>query len=126
GAFGLKPLISKDQMSVLARAEDGGFCFYSLNGEAVKKVTALENIDVPLEWTSDGRGVFVARIQRIPIEIWQVELDSGKRTLFKEITPPDPSGIAGGLNVLITPDGKSYAYTYRRVLSDLYLAPGLE
>jgi Tol biopolymer transport system component len=126
GGFGAKPLIANDQMSVLTRSVDGSFSFYSLNGEALQKVPALENIDVPLEWTADGRGVFIARTQQIPVEIWRVELDSGKRTLFKEITPPDPSGIAGGLNVVITPDGKSYAYTYRRVLSDLYLAPPLQ
>jgi hypothetical protein len=126
GVFGPVPLISRDEMSVLASAKDGGYCFYSLNGEPLQKATTLENTDLPRQWTSDGNGVFVVRSQQIPIEIWRVELESGKRTLFKEITPPDPSGIAGGLNVLITPDGKSYAYTYRRVLSDLYLAPGLE
>jgi serine/threonine protein kinase/Tol biopolymer transport system component len=128
GVFGPnRPMISQDQMSVLARNKKGGHSFYSLTGEPLKEVTTLDNIDVPFQWTSDRRGVFVvARSQQIPIQVFRVDLESGNRTLWKEITPPDPSGFAGGLNIVITPDGNSYAYTYRRVLSDLYLAPALQ
>jgi hypothetical protein len=39
--------------------------------------------------------------------------------------PPDVAGVRAVQPTLITPDGKSYVYTFRRVLSDLYLAKGL-
>ena len=39
--------------------------------------------------------------------------------------PPDPAGVDQVGPVLIAPDGKSYVYSYRRVLDDLYLATGL-
>jgi hypothetical protein len=36
-----------------------------------------------------------------------------------------PSGLAGDYWFLVTPDGASYAYSYFRAMSDLYLVTGL-
>lgn len=118
-------LITQDQTSILARSAGDGYSLYPVNGGSPKVIPGLLNNDAPLQWTSDGHGVFVADGRHLPVQVFRVDLESGQRTLWKEITPPDPSGIAGAINVVITPDGKSYAYTYRRVLSDLYLVPGL-
>lgn len=125
GPGGPGVLITPDQEFVLARSQGEGFSLYPVRGGDPKKVPGVLNGDVPLQWTADGRAVFIAEGRHIPVRIIRVDLNSGQRTLWKEITPPDPSGIAGLINVLITPDGQSYAYTYRRVLSDLYLVPGL-
>jgi hypothetical protein len=38
---------------------------------------------------------------------------------------PDPAGVSAIGPILVGPDGKSYVYSYRRVLSDLYLIEGL-
>ena len=35
-----------------------------------------------------------------------------------------PSGLEGDYTVLVTPDGASYAYSYLRFMSDLYLVTG--
>ncbi|MCI0446189.1 hypothetical protein L0152_23605, partial [bacterium] len=123
---GSGPLIHRDQTSVLARTAQGDFSFYSLKGEPLNKAVGLEAADTPLQWTSDGQGVFISERGQNSLQVFRVDLVTGKRTFWKEITPSDPAGIAGGMNVMITPDGKSYAYTYRRVLSDLYLVPGLQ
>jgi hypothetical protein len=40
--------------------------------------------------------------------------------------PPDPAGVEYIGPVLPTPDGKAYAYGYRRLLSDPYLVEGLK
>jgi eukaryotic-like serine/threonine-protein kinase len=126
GIVGTTPLIHRSQMSILAQSANGGFTYYSLQGEQSRTVSGLETGDIPLRWTSDGQGVFVAEGTQIPVRVLRVDLNNGKRTLWKEITPSDMSGISGLMNIVITPDGKSYAYTYRRVLSDLYLVPGLQ
>lgn len=125
GVFGLNVLITPDQKAVLAKAPDEGYSLYPLQGDQPKKVPGLQDNDALLRWTADGRAVFVAEGRQIPARIIRVNLENGERILWKEITPPDPSGIAGTITVVITPDGQSYAYTYRRVLSDLYLVPGL-
>ncbi len=118
-------LIALDQSSVLASFPDGGYAFYPISGGPPKEVQGLENA-VPIQWTADGREVYAISNAEIPLRVFRVNLNTGQQTLWKEVTPSDQSGIAGRINMLITPDGNSYAYTYRRVLSDLYLVPGLQ
>ena len=50
---------------------------------------------------------------------------TGEKELWKQISPPDPAGITSVSTVQLTPDLKSYFYTYQRDLSDLYLVEGL-
>jgi serine/threonine protein kinase len=118
-------LITPDQNAVLARSPEGDFTFYSLKGEAIQKAAGLEPYEVPLRWATDGKTVYVVDGRAIPVIISRMNLYNGQRTLWKQITPSDPAGIAGQISVVMSADGESYAYTYRRVLSDLYLVPGL-
>jgi hypothetical protein len=62
----------------------------------------------------------------MPAHVFVLDVATGRRTLWKDILPPDPAGILGLWPILITPDGKSYAYSYRRILGDLYLAEGFK
>ncbi len=39
--------------------------------------------------------------------------------------PSDPAGVGLINPAFVTPDGRHYVYSFRRVLSDLYLAEGL-
>ena len=41
------------------------------------------------------------------------------------LQPPDPVGISGIPNLLLTPDGRAYTYNVVRKLSELYLVEGL-
>jgi hypothetical protein len=61
----------------------------------------------------------------MPARVDICDVATGARTLWKEITPPDPAGVLAIGPVLITPDGGSYVYSYRRVLDDLFLVTGL-
>lgn len=121
GVFGGGALITQDQTAMLTRipGQDGGV-LYPFNGGEPKMVATLKKGDALLNWTSDGRAVFVGHGDKLPVVIERVDLTTGQRTVWREITPPDPSGIAGLINTIITQDGKSYVYTFRRVLSDLY------
>ena len=54
---------------------------------------------------------------------------TGRKELVREITPADPVGIlANNFNnfVFMTPDGRGYAYSVNRILSDLHLIEGLK
>ncbi len=126
GIVGQTILISDDQSSILARSEQG-YAFYSLQGKQLKQVAALTIDDALVQWGADGNSVFVVnRNNQNPLQVFRVDLTDGKRELWKEITPSDRAGLAGRGFVVMTPDGKTYAYTFRRVLSDLYLVPGLQ
>jgi eukaryotic-like serine/threonine-protein kinase len=73
----------------------------------------------------DGKSVLV-RNRSIPVKVDRVDLATGRRELFKEIVPADPSGAQSIPGVRFSADGKSYAYSLGRMLSDLYVVDGLK
>ena len=74
----------------------------------------------------DGRFIYFSRAADNGVQVFRVEVESGRRTLWKEISPSDPAGASVNAIVHITPDGKSYAYGVSRQLSQLYLVEGLK
>jgi Tol biopolymer transport system component len=85
--------------------------------------------DVPLQWSTDGRRLFVREGGNLTLRIFALDLSSGAREFWKELAPRDPAvlidiGTDPG-QVRLTPDGKSYAYTYWTFEGELYVAQGL-
>jgi len=70
--------------------------------------------------------LFAHNLAGLPGLITRVELATGRRTVWKEIVPPDAAGVDQIGGVRITPDLKSYVYSYDRTLSDLYVVEGLK
>jgi hypothetical protein len=77
-------------------------------------------------WSSDGRSLFVYNPVARPGIVDLVDIQSGKRTLWKEFHPPDPAGVLQIEPFVISSDGASYVYSYRRLLDELYLVTGLK
>jgi hypothetical protein len=59
------------------------------------------------------------------MRIERLDLTSGKRTLVREVTPADPTGVARIVTLQLTPDGRAYCYSFMRSLSRLYMVDGL-
>ena len=74
---------------------------------------------MPIQWSDDGRSVYL-QSSEFSSRVFRVDVETGRRILWKEIIPSDPSGATIG-RILLTPDGKSYAYQLRHDLSQLYL-----
>jgi hypothetical protein len=55
------------------------------------------------------------------LRIFLVDPQTGARSLWKELLPRDTGGIMNVGALVVTPDGRSYAYWWARALSDLYL-----
>jgi eukaryotic-like serine/threonine-protein kinase len=55
----------------------------------------------------------------------RLKLATGKRSPFRDVTPADPTGVARISAFQLTPDGKSYCYSFMRALSRLYVIEGL-
>ncbi|MGZ8797902.1 MAG: hypothetical protein ACXW2F_11185, partial [Thermoanaerobaculia bacterium] len=62
---------------------------------------------------------------RLRTSIDRIDLASGAREVWQEIVPDDPAGVMDIMPIYITPDGASYAYGFRRYLSELYVVTGL-
>ena len=117
--------VSPDGRSIAARGPDGRIAIYPAEPGEPRPVPGLDPAEVALRWTADGRSLYVTHFSMPPGIVDVVEIATGRRTRFTQFEPPDPTGIEVVGPAVIAPDGKSYVYSYRRVLDDLYLATGM-
>ncbi|MGD8898354.1 MAG: hypothetical protein PVJ73_20160, partial [Acidobacteriota bacterium] len=118
--------VSPDGRWVAALGPDSLVKLYPVEGGLPRDVPGALPGDEPSGWTEDGDALFVSQFERLPAQIFRLDLESGSRSLWRELMPRDPAGIAGVYSLALTPDGQSYAYTYSRYLGSLYLVTGLE
>jgi Tol biopolymer transport system component len=118
--------VAPDGKSAVATGADRRIAIYPIEPGEPRAVPGMELDDIPLRWTADGNSLFVYRPSAPPLRIDTVDVKTGRRTLWKEIRPPDPSGVEQVGPIQIAPDETSYVYSYRRALDELYLATGLK
>ena len=84
--------------------------------------------DIPLQWSADGRRLYVREGGNLALRIFLLDVSTGAREFWKELVPRDPAALIDiGTDpgqIRLTPDGKSYAYTYWTFEGALYLAQG--
>jgi Tol biopolymer transport system component len=120
-------VLSSDAKFIVAKCIDEGNCIYKIpNGDA-EKISGLKPEDIVIGATTEPQWFYVSNLTTtLSRKIEIVNIFTGERKPWKEITPPDVAGVVPPVNIRITPTGNSYVYTYRRVLADLYLAKGLK
>lgn len=119
-------LITPDGKFLLARDSKGQRWFYPIpGGEPQKFNVSIQPGELIMGFSPDGKSLRV-RNRAIPVEIYSVDIASGHRELWKEIAPADPAGAQTIFNIRFSTDGKSYAYSVGRMLSDLYVVDGLK
>jgi len=117
-------IISPNGQHVVARSSASNrFSIYSSSGPESRPVEGLAADEVPIQWDISNQKLYVWN-RKLPAKVFLVDVENGRRDLSLEITPAEVSGLLYG-EILITPDGKSYGYRYRRVLADLFLAENL-
>ena len=82
--------------------------------------------DTALQWSSDGRLLYVRRGGSWPPVVDRVDVTTGRREAWKTIQPADPVGVDSIFRILVTPDGKAYCHDYVRFLSELFIVEGLK
>ncbi len=118
-------LVSHDGARVILGPVDGKLQLYKSNGELIRELPGFLDEDIPLQWSADGRELFVSSLEGLPARIWRLDLATGRRRLWKELMPGEPAGVSRLNNVCVSPDGRAYAYSFLRVLSsDLYFMEG--
>jgi hypothetical protein len=127
-----KPVTPEGKVGCLVPSPDGKFVItrdaemYSLEGGEPRPVPGLSRSERLIQWSADGRSIYVRNPEELPAKVYRIDLATGRRQLWKELAPSDPSGVDGIPFIWITPDGRSYVYSYNRELSDLYLVEGLK
>ena len=113
--------VSPDGQHVVG-AVGARFAIYPIDGAGEPRVVAeLSREDVPIQWSSDSRSLYVMRWGDRPTKIWLLDLSTGQRQLHAEL----PSDFDVVISVRLTPDGKSYVRGGRSVVSELYVVGGL-
>jgi hypothetical protein len=126
GGGNIGVLVSPDGKFVGGFGADGKRWLFPVDeGEAraIPSIAANEGVD---GWSDDGRSIFVNNRAGLPGVISRIELATGKRTVWKQIAPADTAGVDSVGGIFVTPDEKSYVYSYVRTLSDLYVVEGLK
>ena len=118
--------LSPDGKSVIALDPDGKLYLYPTEGEGRQPALGTVTGDVPLRWGADGHSVFVTQGGEIPAKVYRVDFTNQSRKIVYELSVPDRTGLTGIRYIQLTPDGKSYAYTFSRFLTELYLIEDLK
>ncbi|MFZ1049957.1 MAG: protein kinase [Candidatus Sulfotelmatobacter sp.] len=118
--------ISPDGQSIVGIGPDQKGYFYPASGGDPRIVNGMEPGDIPINWSQDARSIYLYRTGEVPAKVYRLELATGKKTVWKQIAPLDPTGVSTIGPILMTPDGKTYVYGFHRTLGDLYLVEGLK
>ncbi len=97
---------------------------YPTDGGEPLPVPPIGENEVVDGWDDKGEGLYLASGD-LKMRYDRLDLATGKRMLVREITPADTTGVASLADVRLTPDGKSYCYSFMRSLSRLYVIDGL-
>jgi eukaryotic-like serine/threonine-protein kinase len=113
----------------VGRTEDGRILlFSSLSSGKADREFQLRPEEIPGGWSPDGRFLYVADLGKDPLVISKLDISTGGRQSWKQIATPLLLGNSAMRmhDVIMTPDGQSYAFTYNLHASDLYLVQGLK
>jgi serine/threonine protein kinase/WD40 repeat protein len=117
--------ISPDGRWAAAIGAGQAISVWPMEGGASRVVPGSEPGDRPMEWSADGRALWLFRRGEVPAHVHRLDIETGKRELWKTLVPPDAAGVYSIIEFRVTPTGHSYFYSYTRLLSQLYLVRGL-
>ena len=113
--------ISPDGQQIAMVGPDQKTALLPVKGGEPLPVAGLDIDEVPIAWSAGGRSLFAYRLGEVPASVFKLDLVTGHKQPWKQLVPPDVSGVTDISAILMTPDGNNYVYEYGRTLSDLYL-----
>jgi Tol biopolymer transport system component len=134
GAEGLRiSVASPDGKQLAGTTLDGKAFRFPADGDGtdLQPIRGVEPNEFLVQWSSDGKTLYVRGTEENPLTLYRVDLETGKRELWKRLDPTDEAGFiefgAGPrLGVRMTPDGRALVYSYWSRQYDLYIVEGLQ
>jgi serine/threonine protein kinase len=99
------------------------------DGQAIEPGRAapgMQPTDRALRYDESGNHLFVQASSTVPASLLRVNLSTGERQPWRELTPGDPAGVFGVDRVMISEDGETCVYSIRRVIMRLVVADNIE
>ena len=110
--------------TVLAAPCGDRWCLYPLQGGEPRPIPGTDTRSV-IGW-GEGDTLYLRDAQALPARVSRLHLPTGRIEPWRDLAPVDRSGVVGVNRIAITPDGRAYAYSFARLLSDLYVVTGLK
>jgi Tol biopolymer transport system component len=120
------PVVGPDGKYAVAVNSSGQVMLCPVTGGDPVICKGIEIGERPYAWSADGTLLYVMSRGSLPAKVYRVNWKTGQRDLWREVAPPDAAGVPDISAPVITPDGLSYAYSYRQTLSQLHLVEGLK
>ncbi len=112
--------VSPDGKFLIGADSQDKIALFPVHGGTARVVPGLNSGLIFVQWSEDGRSLYAS--DRIPATIYRVDLASGHKTVALRLDP----AVLDLSRVVLSRDGKTYAYNYRRILSTLLVAEGLK
>jgi hypothetical protein len=106
--------------------ESGKLLVYALSGGEPHAIPDTNGQETVVGWGRDGKSLFIIESRAVPANVLRVDIETGKRKLWKTITPVESSGVDSIAPIRIGMDEKSYFYGLNRRLANLYVVGGLK
>ncbi|HEX7251407.1 MAG TPA: protein kinase, partial [Thermoanaerobaculia bacterium] len=126
---GLSPgpiALSIDGKLAATPGPDGKILLCPLDGGAPRVAPGSLSGEVPVAFRSDGKVLFAYQRSAVPAAVYGLDLETGKRELWKEIAPADRNGVYRVDRVAMANDGQAYAYSYGRRIGRVVVVDGLK
>ncbi len=120
GEDGLRiSVVSPDGTKLAGTTLDGRAFLFSAEGDGndPKPIAGVEPGEFLVQWGADGKTLYVRGIEENPLTLYRVDLQTGERTLWKELRPSEEAGflhfgVGPRSGVRVTPDGRTLVYSY--------------
>jgi serine/threonine protein kinase len=119
--------ISPDGSSIAGISTEGRLTLFPVEGGGAPRMFPADlEAQCVLTWDAAGRSLYYLGASPIPARIQKLDVATGAHEPFRDVAPADRAGVQTVNPVLMTPDGRSIAYSYRRMLGELILVSGLK
>ena len=122
-------LASPDGKNLAATSMDGHAFLCLADGTALEPLKGVLPEEDLIQWSADGRSLFVRGPEKEVLTLFKVDAKTGKREGWKTLDPPDRVSFlefgSGPHSIRLTPDGRSYAYGLYTNQTSLCLVEGL-
>src|SRR6185295_127734 len=112
--------VSSDGRMVAATSDDG-LRIQPVDGATPSTIPETTVDERLIRWDRDGSSVLVFRGSELPATVERVDVRTGKREFVRKVEPSDASGVLNLREVVLSEDGRAHAYTFRRMLSHLFV-----
>jgi Tol biopolymer transport system component len=118
-------LPSPDGKFLASRTADNKLDLFPLDGGPARSIPSVEPAYRVVQWSADGRALYVFRPGEVPLRIQRLDIATGKMKPVRDLVPADIGGVVSVGPVVTNLDASEFAYSYYQTLSVLYVISGL-